>query len=419
MKLFRIFGISIIAMLTLYSCTDSILKPKDNQIDRLKWSYDFETVMALSNINFVPAIDENGNIYAVAEVQAGSQIVKLNANGDEMWSKVIPPIIGRLIYFDSKIFYNQSGTLVCADASTGTEIWRTDNAMTFDIFAITDNKIYTTLFVDDGFLGKNYLNAFDHQGNKIWEERIKYSDTDTTNFPYTISVRDNQIYLGVLAEVGNSEFAIINYQDDGASVSRNWNWLAPASFSVGNSAKIHDIAIEDNNDLLFGMESDGIQYVFSVNSSGIENWSNRSSLSHKISNLTTDGSGNAYVAYDICEKIGKDGTVWSSEIKTDWDYEGKLSNSPAISQNKTLYYQNTSKILTALNSDGEFLWEQYYEPTDGIDNEFHNITINKNGDIIVITKVGILCFEGDGSGLSTTGWPKKYGNYGNTSSKLK
>ncbi len=419
MKLFKIFGVAIMAILLLHSCNDPIVEPADNQIDRLKWSYDFETVMGLSNINFVPAIDEAGNIYAVAEVQSGSQIFKLNANGDELWTKVISSVTGRFVYFDSKLFYNQSGTLVCASASNGSEIWRTDNAMTLDIIAVTDNKIYTTLFVDDGFLGENYLNAFDLQGNKIWEEKIQYSDTETIAFPYTISVRENQIYLGILAEIGDSEFAIINYQDDGASVSRNWTWLAPDYYSSGNSYRKHDIAIEDNNDLLFGLNKDGTEYVFSINSSGIENWSKASLLSPTITNVTTDGLGNAYVAYDKCEKIGNGGTVWSSEIKTGWEYEGILSNSPIVSQNKTLYYQNTSKLLTAISNEGTFLWEQYYEPLDyGTDNEFHNITINKNGDVIVITKVGILCFEGDGSGLSETGWAKKYGNYGNTSSKF-
>jgi len=254
-------------------------------------------------------------------------------------------------------------------------------------------------------------------GNKIWETKIKYSDTDTITYPNAISVVDNNIYLGIFAEVDESDFAIINYVDEGNSVSKNWSWLAPEDYSVGGGTpRIKDFAIDDNNNIVFGMENSGTQYVFSLNASGTENWRTATTLPKIISNVTVDGNGNCYASHSFVEKLNESGIIWTSDTKADWLYEGLVSKAPVISKDVNLTYENVSQILASISSDGEFLWEQFWD-CELCNNEFHNLTINRNGDIIVITKAGVYCFDGDGTGLSDKGWPKRYGDYGNTSSK--
>lgn len=408
------------AVLFLQSCDKGLLvDPDDNQTDRLSWSYDFSTVMAHSLYNRVPAIDEAGNIYVAADVQYGGQIVKLAADGSEVWSITESGFpLSRLIYFDGKIFYQNDNQLICRDANDGSELWTTDVTLGFQTFALTPEKIYTSNFEDGGIFGcNNSLVAFDHTGNKVWETKIKYSEADTITYPNAISVVGNNIYLGIFVEVENSDFAIINYVDEGNSVTKQWTWLAPEDYSVGGgSPRIKDFAIDDNENLIFGMENSSTQYVFSVSPQGVENWRTATSLSRIISNVTVDANGDCYAVYDFVEKINEGGIVWTSDTKADWQYDGLVSKAPVISMEGNLSYENVSRIMASISPDGEYLWEQFWG-CELCNDEFHNITINRNGDIIVVTKAGVFCFSGDGTKLSDKGWPKRYGNYGNTSSK--
>lgn len=410
----------ILALLLLQSCEKDDLPNADNtNIDRLKWSYDFETVMAFSLQNNVPAIDEVGNIYFAANVQAGGQIVKLSADGNEIWSVIEANFpLSQVIYFNGKLFYQNDNQLVCRNTNDGSKLWSTTINVGFNTFALTPDKVYTSNYVDGGIFGcNNSLVAFDHAGNQVWETKIKYSPNDTITYPNAISVNGNNIYLGIFVEVENSEFAILNYVDEGNNVTKNWSWLAPDDYSVGGGSPwIKDFAIDENSNLIFGMENRGNQFVFCVNPSGTENWRTASSMPKIISSVSVDDLGNCYTAYSAVEKINNSGVVWVSEDKADWQYEGLTSKAPAISKEGNLNYENVSQIAASIASDGTYLWEQFYgcELCNG---EFHNTTINRNGDIIVIGKSNIYCFDGNGTGLSDKGWPKKYGNYGNTSSR--
>lgn len=420
MKIFKQVLLITATILLLQSCEDlSLPDPGDNQIDRLNWSYDFETVMAFSLFNRVPAIDEAGNIYVAADVQYGGQIIKLAADGSEIWTiseSEFP--LSRLIYFESKLFYIVDNNLICRSATDGSEQWTADAPGGYNTIALTSDKIYTNKFEDGGIFGcNNSLMAFDHSGNKIWETKIKYSENDTITYPNAISVVGNNIYLGIFVEVGDSDFAIINYVDEGNTVTKQWSWLAPEDYSVGGGTpRIKDFAIDDNSNIVFGMENSSTQYVFSVSQQGIENWRTATSLPHIISNVTVNGNGDCYAAYNFVEKINESGTIWISEVKADWQYEGLVSKAPILSQDGNITYENMSKILASVATDGVYVWEQYWG-CELCNDEFHNLTINRNGDIIVVTKAGVFSFQGDGTGLSDKGWPKRYGDYGNTSSK--
>lgn len=409
-----------LAIILLHSCEEGDLPNSDNtQIDRLKWSYDFEDVMAFSLLNNVPAIDEAGNIYFIADVQYGGQIAKLDPNGNELWSVNETDFpLSRVIFFNGKLFYQNNNQLVCRDAANGSELWATDVVLGYQTFALTPEKIYTTNFEDGGIFGcNNSLVAFDHSGNLVWETKIKYSPNDTITYPNAISVVGNEIYLGIFVEVNNSEFAIVNYTDEGTGVTQNWSWLSPDHASVGGgSPRIKDFAIDDNNNIIFGMEIGGTQTLFSINALGTENWRSATALPEIISSVSVDGNGNCYAAYSDVEKVNAEGIVWESDYNTEWIYDGFTSKAPVISMLGNLSYENTSRIAASIGPDGAFLWEQFYG-CDLCNDEFHNIAINRNGDIIVIGKANIYCFEGDGSALSDKGWPKQYGNYGNTSSK--
>jgi outer membrane protein assembly factor BamB len=420
-KISKIKTVASLVVLTLLfqACEPGDLPNADNtKNDRERWSYDFSTVMSASLYNQVPAIDEAGNIYLIADVQSGGDIIKLSADGAEQWVKSESNYpMSRIIYLDNKVYYINNQTLICRDAANGENIWNTEVSGAQSIFAINNNKIFVTRFVDDGFLGSNHLAAYNMNGSLVWETKIKYSDVDTISYANAISVNGNNIYVGVLAEVGSSEFAIINYVDDGDHVSKNWTWLAPGDFSVGGgSPRIKDFAIDDNGNLIFGMENSGTEYVFSVSPAGTDNWSTVSNLSKIISNVSVDGEGNCYVAYDRCEKIDKNGIAWTSSPNVNWDYRSLFSKSPAIDNNGNLYYADLSTMLTAVSPHGDSLWSQYYG-CNLCNNEFHNVTINRNGDIIVISKAGVTAFKGEGVGLAEKGWPKVFGNYGNTAGK--
>ena len=413
--------IFVAVILLMQSCDGVVedINPADNLVNRLKWSYDFETVMGQSLNNEVPAIDENGNIYAIADVQAGGKIFKLSSDGTELWSITESEFpLSRVIYFEDKIFYNGNNELVCRNAGDGTKLWTAPAAVGYKTMALNNGKIYTGNFVDGGIFGNNYsLLAYDLSGNLIWEEKIRYSENDTITYPNAISVNGNNIYLGIFVEVNNSDFAVINYVDNGNTVTKQWTWLAPEDYSVGGAnPRIKDFSIDNSGNLLFGMENNSTQYVFSLNTMGVENWRTASTISEIISNVAVDANGDSYVAFDKVEKINSGGIVWSSEPKKDWEYSGLISQSPVLSQNGDITYSNYSQIMESRDKNNSKLWEQYYG-CGLCNNIFDNITINRNGDIILISKAGLYCFKGNGSALSESGWPKPYGDYGNTSGK--
>ncbi len=401
------------------SCEPGDLPTPDNtQNDRELWNYEFSDVANFSLYNQPPAIDEAGNIYAIGDIQNGGEMVKLAPDGTKLWGvqeSYFP--LSRLIYQNNKLFYIHQEMLVCRNADNGEKLWEKEVSGAGDLFALKNDKIYITKFVDDGVFGKNYLVSYTTNGDKRWEQRIKYSDTDTISFPNAISVNGNNIYLGILAEVDNSEFAIINYTDQGNDVARGWTWLAPENFSVGGGTpRIRDFSIDDDKNIIFGMNSNGDAYIFSVNASGTENRHVKTTLGYLIASVSVDGSGNCYAAYNHCDEVDNNGVVWSSKSNESWDYTSLFAKAPAIDDKGNLYFVDLSTMFNAVSPQGDSLWSQYYG-CNLCNNEYHNLTINRNGDVIVISKAGITAFKGSGTKLAQGGWPKIYGNLANTSSK--
>jgi len=418
-----IFSLLFALSLSNTSCDLNNIKLPDNNINRLKWVYNIGDISVNSLPNPVPAIDEDNNIYAYVSNHSKDDFIKLNSLGKGVWSRNGGGITSRIVYSNNLLYYVKNSTsIACSRASDGTEVWVTDHAINGNRFAVTDTRIYTTDFRDNGFLGVNYIKAFDLDGIEKWEKEIRYSDTDTINFPYAISVNGSDIYVGVLEETNNSSFAILKYKDNGDEAIKLWSWLAPEDFTTeGVNGRFNDIAIDDSGNILFAMSKDGTQFIFSVSSNGTENWHTETAQEKVISFVTVDKQGNAYSSYSTTEKSGSAGKIWNTNLKSDWEFEGFSSKGPALSNNGNSYSIDDSKLLTAIDNTGKVLWEQHYEPGTNsglsVDEQFQNITINRNGDIIIIGKFEIKCFKGDGSGLLEGGWPKEFGNYGNTASK--
>ncbi len=417
-----LFLLLVVLIVSYTSCDLNNIKPPDNKTDRLKWTYSVGDVYMNSLPNPVPAIDEKSNIYAIVSSHSKDDFVKLDQSGKKVWSKNGNGISSRLIYSNNKLFYSRGTSIACADAETGTELWSTENAINGNIIAVTNDRIYTTDYLENNFLGVNYLKAFNLDGNLVWETKIKYSDSDSINFPFAMSINGNDIYIGVLAEIGKSNFAILKYRDTGDNAKKIWNWLAPEDFTTeGVNGRFKDIAIDDNSNLLFAMTKDSKQYVFSISALGNQNWISETNQNIIISNLSVDTKGNVFSSFSTIEKTGANGSIWNTKLKKDWEFEGLAANAPVLSDEGNSISMNFSKLLTAIDNNGKILWEQHYEPEEDTglssDEQFHSFTLNRNGDIIVVCKFEIKCFKGDNSGLLKGGWPKLYGNYGNTASK--
>lgn len=427
-NLWRLFSM-LLVIVVLQSC-DELLDPpsgdntQDDKVERLKWKVDFDEVAAASLLNPVPAVDPSGNVYVLADVKdipGATQIMKISPSGEKLWSvREKLSVASRIMYQDEKLYFIISNTLFCLNAADGTELWSVAKAATYNIIAMNNERIYLTRWQDTNVVGRSFIDAYDLSGNRVWSHRIFFPGTDSVysnNFPYTMSLHGNQIYLGVLAEVGDAEFGIIAYQDNGDAPEEKWNWLAPDNFSSGNQYYFRDFAIDNDNNLLFRLTNDGVQYIFSVSENGITNWSAASGQQKEIVDVSINGEGDFFTAFDKVEKLSSAGDIWTSEAKKDWDYEGLAAQAPIITQNGNIIYSNNSAILSLLKADGSLEWEQYIYPCDICTEEFHNIALTPGGDIIVVGKFRVYCFEGDGSGLPENAWAKTYGDYGNTANK--
>lgn len=424
-KNFKILLVVLFSALMFQSCNDTF-KKKNNKEERVNWTFSFTDIPNNPLRGYVPAIDESGNIYFFHYDNA----FKLNSAGKKIWEKNVGAAgYSRLIYFDNKLYFLSDKLLKCVDAQTGETVWSKEIGKTnINSIVLNSNRIYTVTTTSESLTDtKSTLYAYDILGNKLWEKVIKYTndaDEELITLVQNFSVSGNKIYLACFIEDvdggdNDAQLAIMEYSDNDDAATKTWTWTSPAETNYDQSIKSYygDLAIDDNGNILFAMSGNGGQSVYSISNTGVTNWVAPISSNKPALNIVVDGTGNAYTSYDAIEKVANGSKLWTSAINNDWEYGGLTSIGTVISEEGNISSVNLNSILTSVDKEGNVLWEQFYEKYEQGYNEFNSITINRNGDIIVLNKYGVTAYEGDGTALSTKGWPKVYNNYGNTGSR--
>ncbi len=369
------------------------------------WHYDGK-IKGLADI--VPAIDENGNIYfaGTEEGMAGGSFhfVSVDKNGNERWDKnVAAEAASYVVYGDGKIFIGTESpvTVRAYDATNGDEIWAKDYTADYD-FVWMPAIAYAnhTLYFTSGQITEGILFALNpNNGTELWFRRLY--DKNFLN----IAVNGTKIYIGGMGEV-------TRFDDNGGTCDSIWHWEADDKASRGFAFSDINIADDEN---LYIREGVKVYILSPSNGQALTTIDLGTEFENSSSGLTIDGEGNFYIGNGDWYKYSNSGNlVWKTDIQAGF-INPNFVEAPAIAENGNLYNGELFS-LSCVKPDGTLDWSLGAEEGAG---NLHPVVIDHDGNLISYsTEKGVLyCFKGDGSKLASHGWPKRYGNMGNTCSK--
>ncbi len=405
-----------IAALLLSSCggKDSIIPDPNpnNGNHEVLWSYD---IGFGSMADVLPAVDENDNIYFSMVKEDGTTVstVALDKNGTKIWgNEVAGEGTDKVTYYDGKVFIvtDVPSAIYCLDASNGNALWSKDLTLDYDFawiprLALNNNKLY----VSSGQFFYGYLLAYDMDGNELW---VKKGPTMGASF--NLSVIDNQLYF-------MDDVYLFRYDDNGTSCDSIWAFEMP-NLKKGNRDRslitLFDLPIGADGNIYFREESITIvspngELVNSINLDASYNEGYASNILLTPNNDIIIGKGNLV-------KMNNNGDViWESDINDGLIINPAFTTAPVISSNEN-FYDAQLFGLYCVKSSGELDWKVNSENGGGTEyGNLHPLVLTHEGNIISVSSEQkmVRCFKGDGNGLANSGWPKPYGDYGNTSSK--
>ena len=406
-KLFKPMIVFALVAMVFASCkkTDNpILPDPDNGQHAQLWSYDFG-VGSLADVT--PAIDENDNIYFSMTETGGSSIIvfALDKNGSELWKKTITgSSSSRVIYANGKIFVAGSdpSAIYCLNASSGNTEWEHDFSNEYDFFglpsmAYANNRLYLSTYE----LISSYLQAFDMSGNEVWNRKVESAGLN-------ISVSGSSLFF----RSGNT---IQRYDDNGNSCDSVWTLEVGSSNRFLNA--ISDLPIGADGNIYFREDND----IFVVSPSGqlINSILLDASFDNSPSNITLTSNNDILIGNGNLIKLDKNGNIeWETDINDGILINPNFNAAPVIAENGD-FYDAQLFGLYSVKSNGSLNWKVNAENGGGEEyGNLHPPVLNHEGNIISVSaeqKV-IRCFKGDGSKLASSGWPKPFADYGNTSS---
>lgn len=405
-----IIAISLIA-LVFTSCKkvdNPILPNPDPETGehRQLWSYDFG-IGSLADIT--PAIDENDNTYFSMSDPEGTSIVvfALGNDGNELWKKSLTgSATSKVIYAYNKVFVagSKPSAVYCLNAASGNIEWEHDFSTEYNFFgapamAFTNNRLYISVAELIG----SYLMAFDNSGNEVWKQVCETAGMN-------ISVSGNAIFT----RSGNT---IQRYDDNGNTCDSAWTLKTETNANRFLTAVV-DLPIGSDGNIYFRDASD----IFVVSPSGqlINSILLDASFDNSPSNILLTSDNDILIGKGNLVKMDKNGNIiWETDINDGIIINPHFSFAPSIAQNGD-YYDAQLFGLYSVKNNGSLNWKVNAENGGGEEyGNLHPPVLNHDGNIISVSteqKV-IRCFKGDGSKLASSGWPKPYGDYGNTSSR--
>ena len=374
----------------------------------VQWSYDLPSS---GSSNPYPAIDENDNIYVSALSEDNQNIVTiaLNKDGNELWQNETPGISSsRPVYSNGKVFITteQPVSIECLDANNGNILWTYNLTESYDAswlpsISVNNNKVY----LSTGQVFYGFLIAYDFSGNELW---VKQNSIMGTSF--NLTTIGNQLYF-------SDDQYIFRYDDNGSSCDSVWAYNYITTKSTKGLIEVYELSVNVNGNICYRDANN----IFVVSPNGeLVNSFYLDGFDNSISNITINSDNEILIGNFDLYKFSMEGNiVWSTNINDGLIVNPSFSSAPLICANGN-YYDAQLFGLYSVKTNGELNWKENAETGAGI--EYGNLNspvFTHNGDIISVSsgQNKVRCFKGDGQGLPSQGWPKPYGDYGNTSSK--
>jgi outer membrane protein assembly factor BamB len=407
---FRSILILSIAMFAFSSCDKNgdpiIPEPNpDNGNHAELWSYD----IGFGNLDDItPAIDENDNIYFSMSNMETSTIVAfgLDKNGNELWKKnFLGTIKGRAIYVNNKVIISTGypTAIHVLDATSGNTEWSKNFTEEYDFFdnpniAVANNMIY----IMANQMTSGFLLAYDLNGNEQWIKQAPIG--------FNLSTTGDALYFH---DMDN----LFRY-NTGNTCDSIWSWEFPNKGSKRSFFAILDLPIGADGNIYIRDES-GI-FIVSPNGQTLREITLDPTFYQGFaSNVTITPNNEVLIGKGNLVKFGNSGNMeWETSFNDGLIINPSFSSAVTISANGNLY-DAQSFGLYCVKSSGSMDWKVNAENGGGTEyGNLHPPVLTHEGNIVSVSAEAsiVRCFKGDGQGLATSGWPKPFGSYGNTSS---
>jgi len=408
-----ILAITIATFLLIFtSCNDKdpIIPgpgPEPSEHPQL-WSYD----IGFGTLNDItPAIDNNDNIYfSMANMETSMVVaIALDKDGNELWKQEFEgSSTTKLIYGSNKVFVSTAypTAIHCLNSSSGSIEWSKNLSEEYEVFdfpnlAFANNKLY----VGSKEYFSGFLFAYDLSGNELWSKQ-----GEGVGQGYNLSVSGNSLYFH------NSE-TLFRYDDKGTSCDSIWAFelteKANRSLTV-----LYDLPIGDDGNIY--IRSDYNISIISPAGELVESITlDDNFYEGSFSNITLTSDNDIIIGNGNLVKFSNSGNMeWETSL-SGLIVSPFFGSAATIADNGNLYDGQTFGLF-CINSNGSTNWQVTAENGGGTEHgNLHPPVLNHSGDIISVAAEAnqVRCFKGDGHGLATSGWPKPYADYGNTSSK--
>ncbi|NQU35859.1 MAG: PQQ-like beta-propeller repeat protein [Bacteroidetes bacterium] len=410
----QLFKTTIAIMLLAFAITscnkdgDPITPPGPGAGDHpVLWSYDLG-FGGMADV--IPAIDNNNNVYfsMVSEDYTEVIAIGLDSDGNELWKNVLDgTITGKVMYTDGKVIVTTGypTAIYCLNASSGNTEWSKNLTEEYDFqdnpsMAFANNKIYLLSYQ---FL-YGFIVTYDLSGTELVVQEAKQG--------FNLSMYDNALFYHDLD-------SLYSYEDTGAGFSFSWKWAFPEMKNSRSLLTLYDIPVGDDGSIY--IRDDAAIYIVSQ-SGQLTKTINLDASYYEgfVSNVAITNNGDMILGKGDLVKISNDGsTEWVTDINDGMIINPSFLSAPVISASGDMY-DGQLFGLYSIKSNGTLNWRENAETGAGTEyGNLHPPVLTHDGNIIIVSSEQsvVRCFKGDGQGLATGGWPKPFGDYGNTSSK--
>jgi outer membrane protein assembly factor BamB len=372
------------------------------------WSYD----LGFGSIeDITPAIDQNNNIYfSIADIET-SQVVAfaIDMEGNEIWKTTLEGVsTGKVIFADGKAYVTTGypTAIYCINASSGNIEWTYDLTAEYDFY---DSPIIAyannTLYLSSGQLIDGLLIAYNNDGSTKWIQQ--------TSRGFNLSLSGNAIYF-------HDTESLYRYNDAGASCEFAWEVNLPEVSKLKSTKSMNvlsDLPIGADGNLYMRLDA-GI-CIYSPDGNLITTIPLGDEYSMSYSNITITSSNEILIGDNDGNLVqyNNSGTMdWKTDISG--MFVSPFFGSAATIADNGDFYDAQLFGLFCVKSSGNLGWQITAETGGGTEyGNLHPPVINHEGNIISVSseQSTLRCFEGDGKKLATSGWPKPFGDYTNSS----
>lgn len=423
LNLLKITIVIVIVVLN-WSCskTDSTATPTPQpESVQVVWKNDLAVkINPAIGRNYMPAVDENNNIYVLMNnLETDGWVMQaFNVSGTLLWTensssenaiRQIPT------YYEGRLYFATHSKIICLDASTGNLLWDlnpADSVETTTDIVISNHQLVT---VFSGFTAEHsYVAAID----------------PTTGDISAFKALGSRGQIFKLAAVGSYFYVCYNnlykYQNNTGTIDLEWMQTLPGNIDANDETYrilYGDMVIDPNNDNVYLTYSNPTDYgtdvLIAYDLSGNMLWKKDGvSATH----LSVDFDNNLYVSNsDLIKYNGNNGAeIWTATPPSETMGMGNEIDAITHGQNGVMYAGDVYGVY-GIDANNQNQFQAFPNSIAGAQTPLTYATLLSNGNVVVLgmakdenSSAQIYCIKEESEGVKPNIWAKWGANAANT-----